>query len=72
MTLEHSARQRADWIRAAHKIQLEIADLRLHIDAAMGAHPLPEPMRLMAQADVHLERASSELVQATDAIRSIT
>jgi len=71
MSLKSSPQQRLDWIRKAHRIQLEIADLRLLIDVAMGNRPLGDTMKYLAMADVHCERAAEELDTAVNNIRSM-
>ncbi len=71
MTLERSAMMRAAWVRRAHRMQLELADLRLEIDAAMANHPRPNAMKLLAMADVHLERCSQELAVAATNVDSL-
>lgn len=71
MSLANSARQRADWIRLAAGIQLNIADLRTMISVAMHSRPALHAATLLAEADVHLELAAQELAEAASRINSI-
>lgn len=71
MSIATNARQRADWLRKAARIQGELADLRAMIDVAMRGRPMPGVAKLMAAADVHVERSEEELSEAAQNIGAL-
>lgn len=71
MSLATSATQRARFLHTIARIQLELTDLTMELDATLAGRPSPAIVKLLAQCDVHIERASAELGEAAQNIGGI-
>jgi hypothetical protein len=71
MSIISSATERAAWLASARLCWLQIEDLRSELTAALTPHSPPPATVLLAECDVHCERAQAELDRAIDRVKRL-